>query len=118
MFYKALILISSFSFLVYSFRSIFSRAMIHEYSRWGVKNLRILIVLLQLIGSIGLLLGIYNLTLLFLSSFLLTIMMIFAIFVRINIKDSIIETLPAIFYAILNFIIFFNTCLNVYIFKL
>jgi hypothetical protein len=42
------------------------------------------------------------------SSLILTIMMIGAIFVRINIKDKFINILPATFYAILNFMIFYN----------
>ena len=43
------------------------------------------------------------------SSFLLTILMIAAIFVRIKIKDKLINILPATLYAILNFIVLYNS---------
>jgi len=35
-------------------------------------------------------------------------MMVGAVFVRIDIKDKFVNILPATFYAILNFIIFYN----------
>jgi len=105
MLYKALVLISAFSFLFYSARSFYSKVMIAEYSRWGLGTMRILISLLQLFAGIALIIGFYNLKLLIITSFLLALMMICAIIVRIKIKDSFIDSLPAIFYAVLNFII-------------
>ena len=112
MFYKTLILISAFSFLFYSIRSIVSKNMINEYSRWGFAKLRVFISSLQFIAGIGLILGIYNLTLLAFTSLLLTIMMIVAVIVRIKIKDSLLESLPAIFYTILNFTILYVSFLR------
>jgi hypothetical protein len=41
-------------------------------------------------------------------------MMIVAVFVRIKIKDTLINTLPAVFYATLNFIIFYDS-LSIYL---
>ena len=41
------------------------------------------------------------------SSFLLTVLMVGAIFVRINIKDKLVNVLPATFYAILNVVILY-----------
>jgi len=83
--------------------------MLSEYARWGYKNQRILLGCLQLLGGIGLLVGIVNPTLLSVASFLLTFMMITAIFVRIKIKDSAVQMLPATFYTVLNFIILYNS---------
>ncbi|AOR28209.1 hypothetical protein FORMB_11630 [Formosa sp. Hel1_33_131] len=83
--------------------------MLSEYARWGYKNQRILLGCLQLLGGIGLLVGIVNPILLSVASFLLTFMMITAIFVRIKIKDSTVQMLPAIFYTVLNFIILYNS---------
>lgn len=113
MFYKTLILISSFSFIFYSARSIFSKNMIVEYSRWGLAKSRILISLLQFFAGLALIIGFYNVKLLTLTSFLLTIMMICAIIVRIKIKDSFLASLPAIFYAIINFIICYSTIFKI-----
>jgi len=83
--------------------------MLSEYARWGYKNQRILLGCLQLLGGIGLLVGIVNPILLSVASFLLTFMMITAIFVRIKIKDSTVQMLPATFYTVLNFVILYNS---------
>ncbi len=83
--------------------------MLSEYARWGYKNQRILLGCLQLLGGVGLLVGIINSTLLIVASFLLTFMMITAVFVRIKIKDNIIQMSPAILYTVLNFIILYNS---------
>tara|TARA_Y100000385_G_scaffold233182_1_gene245916 strand:- start:222 stop:479 length:258 start_codon:yes stop_codon:yes gene_type:complete len=83
--------------------------MLSEYARWGYKNQRILLGCLQLLGGIGLLIGILNSVLLSVASFLLTFMMIAAVFVRIKINDSIIQMFPAILYTLVNFIILYNS---------
>ena len=70
--------------------------MVSEYSRWGYSNQRILLGFVQMMGGIGLIAGINNSIILSLVSFLLTFMMITAVFVRIKIKDNIIQMFPAI----------------------
>tara|TARA_B110000858_G_C17434205_1_gene306852 strand:+ start:105 stop:365 length:261 start_codon:yes stop_codon:yes gene_type:complete len=86
--------------------------MIFEYERWGYKNFRKIIASFQLLAGVGLLIGLYFSLLLTLVSALLTLMMITAIFVRIRIKDNIINILPAISYAILNFIVFYKSLIT------
>jgi len=83
--------------------------MLSEYARWGYKDYRILLGCLQFLGGIGLLIGLVNSTLLTVASFLLTFMMITAVFVRIKIKDTIPQMFPAILYTVLNFIILYNS---------
>ena len=120
-----LILFSSISFIVYGISSFRSKRMISEFQRWGYANQRKLIGYFQLIGGAGLMFGsslfvisndngenfINSSNILSASSFLLTILMVGAIFVRINIKDKLVNILPATFYAILNFIILYNSFL-------
>jgi len=114
-------LFSGISFIVYGISSFRSKRMISEFQRWGYGNQRKLIGCFQLIGGAGLIYGSLFVTITFDSnlivnsnnivagsSLILTIMMIGAIFVRINIKDKFINILPATFYAILNFMIFYN----------
>ncbi len=114
-------LFSGISFIVYGISSFKSKRMISEFQRWGYGNQRKLIGCFQLIGGAGLIYGSLFVTITFDSnlivnsnnivagsSLILTIMMIGAIFVRIDIKDKFINILPATFYAILNFIIFYN----------
>ena len=115
-------LFSGISFIVYGISSFKSKRMISEFQRWGYGNQRKLIGCFQLIGGAGLIFGSLFVTntfdsndslinsnnILAGSSLILTIMMVGAIFVRIDIKDKFVNILPATFYAILNFIIFYN----------
>ena len=104
-----ILLFSEIPFLFYGIRSFYSSRMILEYERWGYKKFRTIIALLQILGGTGLLIGFFFNLLLPLVSALLMIMMIIAVFVRIRIKDNIINLLPAILYAVLNFIIFYKS---------
>ena len=104
-----ILLFSAISFLFYALSSFYSDRMILEYNRWGYKNFRKIIASLQLLGGFGLLIGLYFSLFLTIVSALLTLMMIIAIYVRIRIKDNMLNTFPAILYAILNFIIFYNS---------
>ena len=113
MFQDILIFFSSISFVIYSLYSIFSKRMILEFSRWGFGNLRILVASFQMLGGIGLLLGMYNIWLLCLVSFLLILMMISAVIIRIRVKDSFLMTLPAIIYALVNSVIFYISFLAI-----
>jgi len=105
----SILLFSAISFLFYGITSFFSKRMLSEYARWGYKDYRILLGCLQFLGGIGLLIGLVNSTLLTVASFLLTFMMITAVFVRIKIKDTIPQMFPAILYTVLNFIILYNS---------
>ena len=115
-------LFSGISFIVYGISSFRSKRMISEFQRWGYGNRRKLIGCFQLIGGAGLIYGsifvintfdsngslVNSNNVLAGSSLILTIMMLGAVFVRIDIKDKFINILPATFYAILNFMIFYN----------
>ena len=104
-----LVVFSALSFIFYGINSFFSKRMVSEYARWGYSNHRILLGSIQLLGGIGLLVGLTNSVLLSVASFLLTFMMITAVLVRIKIKDSLINMFPAVFYTCLNFIILYNS---------
>ena len=106
----AIIYFSALSFLFYGVNSFYSKRLISEYERWGYNKLRIIIAILQILASFGLIIGAYSFPLLLsIVSFSLTIMMLVAVFTRVKIKDSIANTMPAIFYVIINSIIFFQS---------
>jgi len=65
----SLLLFSAVSFIFYGISSFFSKRMLSEYARWGYKNQRILLGCLQLLGGVGLLIGITNTVLLSVASF-------------------------------------------------
>lgn len=105
--YLIIIVFTALSFVIYGFNSFISKRMIDEYKRWGFDKNRKLIGFFQFLGGIGLFIGLkYNLILIISSLSLLT-MMVFAVFVRIKIKDNISEALPAFTYILLNGIILY-----------
>jgi hypothetical protein len=104
-----LIYFSAISFIFYSINSLYSKRLISEFDRWGYGNFRFLIASFQLLAGIGFIIGLYFSFLISIVSFLLSAMMLVAIFVRIKVKDDVIEIFPAIFYASLNLIIFYNS---------
>lgn len=79
--------------------------MILEYERWGYKNQRLILGSCQLLGGLGLIVGLAVPFILLTASFLLMCMMLAAVFVRINLKENVVKMLPAIFYTLLNLII-------------
>jgi hypothetical protein len=104
-----LILISGVSFVIYGISSFFSKKMLVEYKRWGYPEQRLLIGGLQFLGGLGLFIGLYFNPLIPLSSASLLLLMLAAIGVRIKIKDQPIMMLPAVFYALINFLILINS---------
>ncbi len=80
-----------------------------EYIRWGYNGQRKIVGSLQLLGGIGLILGLQIDVLLTTTSFCFIMMMTMAIFIRIKIKDNIIDILPAITYLFLSILIFYNS---------
>jgi|TARA_B100001063_G_scaffold80305_1_gene74713 uncharacterized membrane protein YsdA (DUF1294 family) len=104
-----LILISGVSFVIYGISSFFSKKMLVEYKRWGYPEQRLLIGGLQFLGGLGLFIGLYFKPLIPLSSASLLLLMLAAIGVRIKIKDQPIMMLPAVFYALINFLILINS---------
>tara|TARA_Y100000768_G_scaffold120788_1_gene89250 strand:+ start:471 stop:725 length:255 start_codon:yes stop_codon:yes gene_type:complete len=80
-----------------------------EYARWGYNNQRKIVGSLQLLGGIGLILGLQINILLITTSFCFIMMMTMAIFIRVKIKDNITDVLPAITYLFLSILIFYNS---------
>ena len=76
-----------------------------EFKRFGLPNISLFIAFSQLSGSIGLIFGLFHPIILIFSSAGLTTMMLIACLVRIRVKDTLLESLPALFYLILNTVI-------------
>ncbi len=91
----------------------YSKFIIAEFHRYKLAKYRKLTGFLQLIGAIGLLIGLYkNPTLLLLSSAGLGFLMLAGFAVRIKIKDNLIQSSPSFIFAALNLYIVYKTCLN------
>jgi len=106
---QAILVFSAISFIFYGINTFVSKRMVLEYERWGFKSQRIILGCCQLLGGLGLLVGLKFAPLLTITSFLLLCMMITAVFVRIRIKERIIRILPALLYLVLTFVIFYNS---------
>ena len=83
-----------------------------EFKRFGLPNISLFIAVSQLSGSIGLIFGLINPTILIYSSAGLSLFMFFALFTRLRVKDSLSSSFPALFYLILNIVIFIYSLLD------
>ena len=102
-----LTLISAISFLFFGFACFFNPVLKSEFVRYGFKSSRKLVGVLQLLGALGLFLGyVYSPILQAIAALGLSILMILGFSVRLNIRDSVIQSAPSLIYAVLNAVIF------------
>jgi hypothetical protein len=73
-----------------------------EFKRFGLEKLGRLTAVLQLLGGLGLLIGLMVIPLLVFSAGGLTLLMAIGVLVRIRVRDSFWITIPALFYLFLN----------------
>ena len=102
-----LIIISSLSFLSYGITHFTSSKMKDEFKRFGLEKFGIMTAILELIGAVGLLVGLMFNAVLLISSGGLSLLMFLGIVVRIKVKDGFIVLLPALIFMLLNMLIFF-----------
>lgn len=77
-----------------------------EFIRYKFEQFRILTAVLEILGALGLLAGIYVPFLLVFSAAGLTLLMFFAFIIRIRLKDAYHLILPSLCYLLLNMYIF------------
>ena len=99
-------LISSLSFFTYAFSYFNAPHMKNEFKRFGLEKIGLTTVLLEILGALGLLVGLKFYFFLMISSLGLALLMLAGLIVRIKLKDSIWISLPAFFYMVLNTYIF------------
>ena len=104
--YNIIIVFTAISFIIYGVNSFISNKMILEFERWGLGKRRKEIGSFQLACGVGMLIGLKLNFIMMISSVILIIMMLVAVYVRVKIKDNISEILPALAYLILALIIF------------
>ena len=98
----ALILFSALSFLGYGSACFFSSYMKDEFVRYRLGSQRLLVGGLQWCAGIGLLAGLSQPWMGQAAAGGLALMMLVAVVVRIRIKDSVLQTIPALLYLALN----------------
>lgn len=102
-------LMSSFSFFAYAFSYFTSPHMKNEFKRFGLERMGLTTAILEITGALGLLVGLKFNPILMISSLGLGLLMFAGLVVRIKLKDSILISLPAFFYMILNAYIFWKS---------
>ncbi|MFQ3240293.1 MAG: hypothetical protein ACI9NI_002624 [Olleya marilimosa] len=97
------ILLSSCAFLFYGINCLVSQTMKDEFVRFGLDKQRQLTGILQLLGALGLILGYFLFPIVtVIAAAGLSILMFLGFLVRIKIKDSILQSLPSLLFAVIN----------------
>ena len=107
--FNSIVILSSFSFLFYGISYFISPHMKNEFKRFKLEKLGLLTIVLEILGALGLFIGLWYKPLLLLSSAGLALLMFLGVIVRIKLKDSLWISLPAVFYMGLNAYIFYVT---------
>jgi hypothetical protein len=102
-----LTVISSLSFMGYGIAYFSSAKMKSEFKRFGLEKAGALTAILEIVGALGLLLGLKIHLILLVSAGGLAVLMLLGVAVRIKVRDTLWVTLPALFFMILNAYIFF-----------
>jgi len=104
---EVLVLVSSISFLAYGIAYFTSPKMKSEFIRFGLSRLGMLTILLEILGALGLMVGLMFNYILLISSGGLALLMFLGVVVRLRVKDGLWALLPALFFLGLNSYIFF-----------
>lgn len=106
---EVLVLFSSLSFLLYGIAYFTSPKMKSEFIRFGLSKFGALTAILEILGALGLSVGLLDNSILILSSGGLALMMLLGVFARLRVKDGFFAILPALFFLALNAYIFFES---------
>ena len=102
-----LVIFSGLSFLIFGCLCFYSSYFKNEFIRYGIPNFRKTTGFFQSLGGVSLIIGVFIDQLAVIASIGLTILMILGVIVRLRIKDGLLKTMPAMFYAFLNALIFY-----------
>jgi uncharacterized membrane protein YphA (DoxX/SURF4 family) len=105
-FLTILTLISGLVFLFYGIVCCFSAQMKREFELFGLPKFTILVGVLEILGGLGLLIGLKINFILLISSAGLALLMFLGVGVRIKVKDSLLLSTPAFVLMLLNVYIF------------
>ena len=103
-----LAIFSGIAFVAYGVSLFFSDKMKSEFERFQLQKFMYLVGLLEILGGLGQLIGIFVIPLLVFSSIGLSILMLMGVLTRVRLKDNFTLILPAFFFLILNSYLFFK----------
>jgi hypothetical protein len=97
-----LVFLSAVSFLGFGAACLFAPQMKREFVRYGLARFRVVTGVLQLLGALGLLVGLQVPGIGRSAAAGLALMMLAGVGVRLRIRDTLRQTFPAFFYMVLN----------------
>ncbi len=100
--------ISAVLILFYGFLVLFFHGMEAEFERFGLSRYRRLTGVLEVLGGVGLLVGIVVPEIMLVASGGLALLMVLGVITRIRVRDTLLESLPAWLVLIVNVFIFVN----------
>lgn len=95
-------ILSSIAFIIYGFLCLTTDHMTEEFERYQLQRFRRLTGILELLGGIGLLVGLKYPAIHAIAALGLTLLMSMGIIVRAKVKDPILEIIPAGILMIIN----------------
>lgn len=107
--YIILVLFSGVSFIIYGCLFFLSPQMRNEFKRFGLEKFATLTGTLELLGGVGVLVGLKFNFILLISSGGLALLMLLGFGVRLKIKDGLWLTMPSLFFMLLNLYVFLIT---------
>lgn len=109
LYFQVLLVTTALAFLLYGYNSLYFAPMIAEFNRFGLTSLQRRITgVMQILGALGLLLGLRYPAFGLAASSGLCLMMALGFGVRIKIKDSFLQAAPSFIFMILNGFIAFK----------
>jgi uncharacterized membrane protein YphA (DoxX/SURF4 family) len=103
--YGAAALVSAALFLVYGALCLFWDGMREEFARYGLSRFRRLTGALELLGGIGLIVGLFVPALMVVASAGLAVLMLLGVVARVRVRDPLLEILPAGLLMVMNLFI-------------
>ncbi|TVP59002.1 MAG: hypothetical protein EA351_02365 [Gemmatimonadales bacterium] len=104
--YRASVLLSALLFLYYGFLCLFANGMAEEFRRFGLSRFRRLTGSLEILGALGLLVGLWVTPVMLAASGGLALLMALGVGTRVRVRDSLLETLPAAVLLLVNVFVF------------
>lgn len=97
------ILVNAFAFIYYGYNCLFSERMSEEFKRFKLSVVeRKITGALQILGALGVLIGLFYYPLGMAASFGLSLLMLLGFAVRLNIKDGFAKSAPSFILMLLN----------------
>lgn len=101
--------LSILAFISYGALTLLSDDMVAEFERFGLGRLRVFTAALQIVGGLVLFGGFFARSVLLLSAGGFTVMMLLALIVRVRIRDSLVDMIPAFVLLCLNLFLVVRT---------